>query len=112
MHKDWLRKSDSSVTFHAFMPHKRALSVFRIWGLSEQEVWEIGRDIADPQGKTLYGRGEVTAQTVTSAGLSIDPDNVPEDHANIVGWPDDKPKQKLRAMQLAKVAALTLYPGT
>lgn len=98
------------MTFHAFMPYKGAVSVFRLKGLSEQEIWKIGHEIADPLGKTLYGRGDVEAQAVASAELTIDPDNVPERHANIVGWPDEKQKQKLRAMELAKVAALQLHP--
>jgi hypothetical protein len=50
----------------AFMPPSDLkLSVFRIAGLAEREVWSIGqRYVADPQAKKVYGRADVLVSHV------------------------------------------------
>src|SRR5438128_1120652 len=100
----------------AFMPHPRVeLSVFRIEGLDQNGVREIGVDVATQRGKTLVARGEVTAGNIQSIGLRIEPKEPPPRHADIVGWPtlsgtpkEDKSRQKLIAQQIVERASLVI----
>ena len=86
------------------------LSVFRIQGLLEDDVWETGKIyVSEPQGKTLYARGDVMASVVFNSNLTIVPDDKPPRHANIVDWPVDKDAQKLIALELANQAILCIY---
>jgi hypothetical protein len=64
----------------------------------------------NPQGKTLYGRGDVLASVVGNSNLTIIPDDDPPRHANIVDWPEDKSAQKLLAIELAKQTTLRVIP--
>ena len=48
------------------------------------------------------------ATTVRETGLTIDPDNDPPRHANILGWPEEKSEQKLIALELSESAKLKL----
>jgi hypothetical protein len=90
------------------MPNRNGeLSVFRIQELPEEQIWEIGRRyVSEPQGKTLYGRGDVFASIVIENNLTINLDDNPPRHANVVGWPADKSKLKLIALELANQATL------
>ena len=78
-------------------------SVCRSHLLSEVQIWEICQTFFDINApKPAIGRGEGQAETVFKVGLSFDPDGKPyHQHANIVGWPADKPAQKIIAQQLA-----------
>jgi hypothetical protein len=98
------------VKYGAFMPPSDLrLSVFRVEGLSNVEIWEIGeKNVVQKSEKTLHGRAEIKTIEVTEKGLSVDPDNNPPRHASIIGWYQDKGKQKLIAMELAAEAALEL----
>ncbi len=79
--------------------------------MSEAEVWRLGEHhVSGPTEKTLHGRAEVLASQVETAGLRLNPDNVPERHADIVGWPQAKDEQLSLAQELAEVAALRLRP--
>lgn len=78
------------------------VSVFRVFGLSDEEIWSIGDAGLRPPGRsTLYARGDLTVTSVERNRLQVAPDDVPPRHANIVGWPDEKSEQKLRAIELA-----------
>jgi len=96
----------------AFMPPvDLQLSVFRTQGLDERAIWDIAENEIirkTPSPHTLYGRAEILSLTVKSTGLEIDPDNIPPRHANIKGWPQEKDKQKLIAIELASEASLML----
>jgi hypothetical protein len=105
---------NNRVKVSAFMPNReRELSVFRIQDLPEEQIWEIGqRYVSEPQSKTLYARGDVLASVVTENNLTIDPDDHPPRHANVLGWPEDKSAQKLIATELANQATLRVVsPG-
>lgn len=83
------------------------VSVFRIFGLSDAEIWHIGDAGLRPPGRsTLYARGDLTVNSVERNQLQVAPDDVPPRHANIIGWPDEKSEQKLRAIELAANALL------
>jgi hypothetical protein len=91
------------------MPSRGEVSVFRIDGLSETAIWEIGSDVARQRDRTLYARGDTKASDVMKLGLDIRPNEPPPRHADLVGWPqNDKPRQKLIALQVAAVATLVL----
>lgn len=95
----------------AFLPERISLetSVFRTLGLNADEIWSIGEHhVAQPTGRALHGRGEVLAQVPRRFGLKVRPDNQPERHAAIAGWPTEKHKQQMLALQLAEEATLFL----
>lgn len=99
----WIRANQTAKP-DAFIPHPYPdLSVTRHTGLSEDELWETGQAVASARPATLYGRADVYAQTVQRQHLEIHPDPVKNNcnHANIVGWPNDKPAQKIIALALA-----------
>lgn len=103
---NWLR-SDATVRPQAFMPHPHVdLSVTRHQLLSEYEIWAIGQGIANARGKTLYGRADIRASDVLRQSLDVKSAPVQNNpsHANIVGWPEQKPAQKIIALQLAAAA--------
>jgi len=98
------------VKAEAFMPRKGEVSVFRKDGLNESQIWNIGREIESIGTRTLHGRGDIITQSAMKIGLQVTPSESPARHANIVGWPDDKAKQKLLALELAGEASLMIKP--
>lgn len=111
--KTQFSQQNNRVKSSAFMPPSDLrLSVFRTQGLSDGEIWELGEEEVvqkAPTPKTLYGRAEIVALTVSAVGLKVHPDNTPPRHANITGWPQEKSAQKLIALQLAEEATLKLH---
>jgi len=103
--RHWIRKSDPSVRPDAFIPHPHpGLSVTRHIDLSEAELWRIGQEIPDKRPATLYGRADLQAISVIKKSLHIVPTPEPKNHANITGWPADKPSQKIIAQEIAAEA--------
>jgi hypothetical protein len=109
-HRTQFSRQNNRVKTVAFMPPAdMRLSVFRVHGLGSEKIWEIGEEIVVHQtAKTLYGRAEIKALEVSKNGLYVDPDNIPPRHANILGWPQEKSKQKAIAIELAENATLAL----
>jgi len=104
-------RGDHSVKQNAFIPYpKPNLSVTRHLGLAETEVWEIGREMAESRPATLHGRADVHASTITTQSLKIVPTATPRNHANITGWPPDKPSQKIIAQEIAAAAQFISLP--
>jgi hypothetical protein len=103
-------RQPTRVKMEAYMPSRGEVSVFRINGLDQASIWEIGSDVAKKRERTLYARGDTNAEDVRKIGLNIRPDEPPPRHANIVDWPPDneKPRQKVIALQLAAAATLVL----
>jgi len=103
--RHWIRKSDPPVRPDAFIPHPYPdLSVTRHMDLLEAELWQIGQEIADKRPATLYGRADLQAISVIKKSLRIVPTPEPKNHANITGWPADKPSQKIIAQEIAAEA--------
>ena len=99
-----IRKESNTIKPDAFMPHPyEDLSVTRHLVLTQEELWLIGDEVSQQTGKTLYGRAENIAQTFFAQKLKIASAPVPENpnHANIFGWPADKPSQKMIALEIA-----------
>ena len=64
--------------------------------------------VGEPSDRTLQAWGDVLAGIVFDVGLDVRPDNVPERHAAIIGWPEQKDEQISLAQQLAEAATLRL----
>lgn len=113
MQKNCFRTSDGTAKYNAFMPSVRTndVSVYRILGLSDEEIFAIGRSfVATPMEKKLLGRADIVAECVYTNGLTVEPDTMPhERHANIRGWSaSDSQKNRMIALELARVAKLHL----
>jgi hypothetical protein len=107
-------KQDKFVKADAFLPYKHVeLSVVRHRELSESEIWEIGRHIAALRELPLLGRGDISAIDARNENLNVVPaegPDLPKNHADIVGWPGDKPTQMLRAAMIAARATFARPP--
>jgi len=103
------KPSENRAKYSAFLPARDGnTSVFRIYDLSESEVWQIGDRVAEKRDKNLLGRTSVIVVNVLKAGLKVNPDNIPPRHANIGNWPSERHEQKLIALELAENAELHL----
>lgn len=92
-------------------PPDLRLSVFRIDGLGTEDIWKCGQiNVTNmmPEPRHIYGIANIRVSEVQAASLSVDPDNNPERHASIVGWPEDKSERKLLTQELALKAKLLL----
>ena len=94
------------------MPRNGNLSAFRIGTITESEIWEIGKDIEIKREQELYGRADILIKIVLDNNLGIDIDDSPKYHVNILGWPTDDDKDRIKdiAMELASKAELKLLP--
>ena len=104
----WVRE-DRTLRPDGFMPSADTeLSVTRHRGLSEMALWQIGQAVADARLRaTLYGRADLKAVDARRQRLRVDAAPLPanRNHANITGWPPEKPAQKIVAIVLAASAA-------
>lgn len=101
--------SNQTVKYTAFIPPpEKRLSVFRISDLTEDEIFTIGDNIGILRSKSCVGRADIRATAVVESALSIDADDIPLRHANIVGWPEEGSAIKLKAIELAEKAQLYL----
>ena len=88
---------------------RNEVSVFRVDGLTEDEVWEIWENTVNrSSNRTLHGRAEITALAVETQDLQVVPVDKPHRHANIAGWPNEKSKRLQIAQELAVIATLIL----
>jgi len=85
-------------------PDNLELSVFRIQGLGESEIWELGRK----RLRSIHGRAVILVRAVQETSLRVIPNKPSSRHANIVGWPREKEQQMSLAQQLAAQAELCL----
>jgi hypothetical protein len=110
LQKSQFSAANQRVKYSTFLPAPNGeTSVFRISNLSDSEIWKIGNiEVAQKRGLLLLGRADISAFKVLNKNLKIIPDNIPPRHANIIGWPEEKSKQKLIAMELSENAQLRL----
>lgn len=118
--RKWVSRADGKfrLKYQAFMPrsaHGRPLelSVFRVDGLSEEEIWTHARRYALPPGRNIHGRADVADKAIAASGrLQVDYDDSPPRHANVVGWPKERDEQLALAQDLASAArAVPPPPG-
>jgi hypothetical protein len=113
MSERWVREN-GSVRPDAFVPPPDLnLSVTRHHNLSTEQLWERGASVAVERTKTLLGRADVLAAAVRRTSpldvVAARLDRNPA-HAHIVGWPTDKPAQKMLAQVLAASATYAAAP--
>ena len=98
----------------AFLPHKSrddaplATSTFLIDKLHSGEVWQLGRYRL--LSVNLHGRADLFADQVTAIGLRLNADSRFRRHVDVVGWADQKARQKLQAQKLARACRTYLAP--
>ena len=107
--------------FRAFLPPstESTLSVSRLHGLSEAEIWQLGdADVAAEGGRTIYARanfspGMLADVRANGSALSMVPAEPPVRHANVIGWPSNEHKEirKGLAQQLAAKTSIFHRPG-
>jgi hypothetical protein len=80
--------------------------------LSDEHLWENGKAVAANVSKPLYGRADLRAEAFTSVELTVRAAPVQENpnHANVSGWPTEKPEQKSKAQEIAANAAFVKVP--
>jgi hypothetical protein len=110
-------RQDRTIRPDAFIPHPYPdLSVTRHLQFSEIQLWEIGQDVARQIGQTLRGRADVQVSVFRRQELNVVEAPLVENpnHANVTGWPAEKPAQKVIAQQIAAAAgkARELPPNT
>ena len=108
---------------NAFLPHKKSvdISVFRIseltnsQELSENEIWEIGREHIQTEDRPIKARADLLASNVYDSNLEVVPDEPPERHANIRPLPVDnsptnRKARRALATKLANLSKLVILP--
>lgn len=118
---DWIR-ADGTLRPDPFVPHPHTdLSVTRHHGLTPEELWELGENVAAELRKkrpsaALLGRGDFQASLAFAHGLQVKPHEPPRNHANVEGFPkDNKPLQKSIAQRIvaeAKFVRVATAPAT
>lgn len=109
------RPSNNTAKPDAFMPHPRIeLSVTRHREATEDELWHEGERVVKIRSdSTLYGRADLTAEAFENEDLSVEAKPIiPENpnHADVIGWPTEKPAQKMKALEIAKKASFVPRP--
>lgn len=102
-----IRRSDLSLRPEAFIPSPHTeLSIMRKLAATEEEIWAAGRAIGVIRQKTLKGRADRFVHAYTRQGLMVDADPVDgnPNHAIVVNWNDDKAKQLMVAVEIARDA--------
>jgi hypothetical protein len=97
-------RQDNTLRADPFIPHPHAdLSVTRHLELDAKAIWDNGEDVARQTGKALHGRAENLAGAYQGQSLSVVAAPVAgnRNHANVIGWPADKPAQKIIALEIA-----------
>jgi len=93
------------VKLQAFLPDPTGeTSVFRTLSLTPQQIWGIGNRIRTEKAKAY---GKVLTDAVLRVGLQVNA--AVEDHprhAVIVGWPHQKDRRLMLALQLSKDSSL------
>ena len=103
VHRDYVR-ADGSVRPQLFVPYKWAeLSVNRHRDASLDETWAFGIQVAESLRKKLIGRVDIQSSDCQTPPLEVkaSPISGNPNHADIVGYPPDKPDQMSLAAKLA-----------
>lgn len=106
-------RADLTLRPGPFIPHPYPdLSVTRHIGLTEHELWHVGEGVATASGNNLYGRGDVSVAQYEGKRLTVKSDPVAGNlhHANVVGWPPDKPSQIILAQEISRASRFVPKP--
>jgi len=112
-------RANKTVKPKAFLPYSHVeLSVNRHRDSGEQELWDIGRQVAALRNRTLHGRTDILASDCRIEPLDVkacslarpaDPIDNPN-HADVIGFPTTKEDQLSLAQKLAAKAGPRLSP--
>jgi hypothetical protein len=105
-------RADLTIRPDPFIPHPYPrLSVTRREALTETDLWTRGRHIAELAGKNLYGRADLNPSRIPQdLSMESTPTSENPQHVDIIGWPKDKPSQKLLAIEIARIAGKAKLP--
>jgi len=96
------------------MPPASGLSVYRTCGCQEEKVWWLGERYVyrkRKDGKPILARADLMAADFFEQNLEVKKHPYPHPrHANVIGWPDDKPSRKMKATELANKATGLVKP--
>lgn len=107
--KSHFSKTKLMAKYHAFLPmlnkvsNRWETSIFQINDLTEEKIWELAEEnITKKSGRSVYARADLFTLSITVDGeLSVEADNNPPKHANIIGWPEKKHERQHLANKLA-----------
>ena len=116
------KAAQGRATYKAFEPsydndeQAVVLSMYRLNGVTEPEIIEMGLTVLGPKGGRLHGRAELAADEIEKLPSDVVAakkfrarfDNTPIRHVTVSPWADNKEIRKLHSMDLARVAALRL----
>ncbi len=117
--KSRFRKGNGRILPEAFMPTnpmpdrpERETSVYRTENCNESEVWWLGEEFVTKlhtQKLPILARCDLKLKEILLTELEVVPAVHPHNrHANIVGWPEEKECQKMKAVMLADKAQLVV----
>lgn len=120
LEKKLIFDKDKTAKPRLFYPYKHVeLSVNRHRDCADSEIWNFGFGVAAFRGKSLHGRCDIAVADCTFDSLSVvakpikdHPKGVPDNpnHADIVGYPDNKEDQMSLAQKLAAKASKRFLP--
>ena len=88
--KNYCRANNGTVKPKAFKPNSMGkTSVFVVTGLPSSEICSLGNKHVCTK-KDVHGFAKIEATHVINENLSIDFDDSPKGHANLINWPDHK----------------------
>ena len=102
-----VRRTDQTVKPDAFIPNPHGeTSVTRHLLTTEEELWSVGHAVAAVRNRTLHGRADFPMAVCLAQQLAVRADPVigNPNHADVTGWPSDKPAQKIIAHEIAATA--------
>ena len=108
-HQALFNPNTGTVKPTVFTPHKdrNDLSVYRITGCSEPEIWELANNFVKPKDKTTLARADTQAESYYKAGLRIVSLKTPHiRHANVENWPLDRDDRNEIRRQLSEASRL------
>lgn len=96
-----------AVKYTAFIPPPNLrLSVFRVYELSEQQIWALATEKVEPTRGPVIGRGDVSVAQITECKLTVASDEESTSrHADLVSWPEDRDLRVTIAKELAALAS-------
>lgn len=100
--------------YGTFIPPKQSpyeLSVYRVDGLQEYEIWQLTVENVETERRKTKARADLICQDALDLQLEVKPEPTRHyRHANITGW-EEKDLEDLKfAVQLASKATLIIKP--
>lgn len=98
LRQDWTVRPDEFIPY----PYPN-LSVTRHLNLTDADLWNIGRRVAQQRAKPLLGRVDAHASNFERHGLQVVAAPIADNpnHANVMNWPAEKSAQKAIALEIA-----------